>query len=187
MGNCSSVLQDSLAWCQGKPEYPGIKRRVYFIDREKIVSWPTLPTNTEQQITSATYTGDFTLATGAQWKFVDVLPDKCQLVSESQGETPSITQLNRLTLVHPGVGEEATKAALYFNNVSCVFLVETIDGKFRVVGNDRWDTITKVSQDQGQGATGTTSTTIEAEVTDIVPAPFYAGEIVTADGTINEG
>ena len=58
-------------------------------------------------------------------------------------------------------------------------------GKYRVVGSDKWLTKTTVAQDLGQGPTGTTSTTINVEATDECPAPFYEGEIVTEDGTIN--
>jgi hypothetical protein len=50
-----------------------------------------------------------------------------------------------------------------------------------------WNTKTTVAQDLGQGATGTTSTTINAEATDVVPAPFYEGTIETEDGTIDAG
>jgi hypothetical protein len=42
-----------------------------------------------------------------------------------------------------------------------------------------------VAQDLGQGATGTTSTTINAEATDEVPAPFYVGTLATEDGDID--
>jgi hypothetical protein len=41
-----------------------------------------------------------------------------------------------------------------------------------------------VTQDNGQGATGTASTTINVEATDIAPSPFYAGKIVTEDGEL---
>lgn len=100
---------------------------------------------------------------------------------------PSQTQLNKLTAVHPGVGEEASAAAAYINNTDNVFLVEDMKGKYRVIGSERWDTKSTVAQDLGQGATGTASTTINAEASDVVPAPFYAGTIELEDGTtINE-
>ena len=179
---CTNVQQKSLSWCQGTPELPGIKRRIYYI----IVTWPTLPKDAAGRPTSAKYSGSFVLAADATWKHIDVLPDKCQVTSEAQGEVPSQTQLNKLTAVHPAVGEEASAAAAYINNSDNVFLVEDMKGKYRVIGSDLYNTKATVAQDLGQGATGTTSTTINAEATDIVPAPFYEGEIVTEDGTINE-
>lgn len=186
MSTCGNILAGSLQWCEGTPEYPGIKRRVYYIPRRNIVNFPQYVRDANGRITSATLTGNFTLADGAKWKVIDVIADKCQVTSEAQGEYPSQTQLNKVTLVHPATGEDATVAATYFNNVPCVFIVETVPGKFRVIGNDFFDTITNVSQDLGQGATGTAQTTIEAQCTDFIPAPFYTGEIVLDEGTVNE-
>lgn len=179
-------LQQSLAWCQGTPVLPGIKRRLYYITKNNIVSWPTLPKDSNGKYTSASYTGNFTLKADATWKFIDILPEKSQLTSDAQGEAPSQTQLNKLTAVHPGVGAEATAAALYINNNDNVYIVEDMQGNYRVVGSDMYETKSTVAQDNGQGATGTASTTISVEASDVIPAPFYTGEIVTDEGTINE-
>lgn len=185
MANECISLQQSLAWCQGTPELPGIKRRLYYISKSQIMAWPTLPKDANGRLTSASLSGDFTLAADETWKFIDILPDKSQLTSEAQGELPSQTQLNKLTAVHPGVGPEASAAAAYLNNNDNVFIVEDMKGNYRVIGCDKWETKTTVAQDLGQGPTGTTSTTISVEATDEVPAPFYLGEIVTEEGTIN--
>ena len=45
--------------------------------------------------------------------------------------------------------------------------------------------LTTVAQDLGQGATGTTGTTINVEASDECPAPFYEGIITTEDGDID--
>ena len=182
MPDCSSV-QRSLAWCQGKPELPGVKRRIYYISKYDILQWPTLQHDANGRLTSATYIGDFVLRADAKWKFIDIISDKSQLTSEAQGEYPSQTQLNKLVAVHPGVDQEASAAAAYLNNNDNVFLVEDMRGAVRVVGSDKWPTKTSVAQDLGQGATGTTSTTINVEATDECPAPFYSGSIDTDDGT----
>ncbi len=187
MKNCSSTFQRSLSWCQGTPEYPGIKRRIYYIAKSAIAKWPTLPTDEAGRPTAAVYEGSFVLKADHKWHHIDVLPDKCQVTSEAQGELPSQTQLNKLTAVHPGVGEEASAAAAYINNTDNVFLVEDMKGKYRVIGSDRWETKSTVAQDLGQGATGTASTTINAEASDVVPAPFYTGKIELEDDvTIND-
>jgi len=52
------------------------------------------------------------------------------------------------------------------------------------VGSEKWQTKSTVAQDLGQGATGTTSTTLSVEATDECPAPFYEGKIDTEDGII---
>lgn len=179
-------IQRSLAWCQGTPELPGVRRRIFYIVKSDIVEWPTLQRDANGvRAISAEYQGDFTLKADAKWHYIDILPDKSQLTSEAQGELPSQTQLNKLSAVHPGVGASASAAAAYLNNADNVFIVEDMSGNYRVVGSERWLTKTTVKQDNGQGPTGTTSTTIEVEATDEVPAPFYRGVIETEDGAIN--
>ena len=181
---CTSI-QKSLGWCQGTPELPGVKRRIYFIAKSFIVGFPQLPRDELGRSTSAVLVGDFVLMADATWKYIDILPDKSQLTSEAQGELPSQTQLNKLVAVHPGVGKEASAAAAYINNTDNVFVVEDMKGNYRVLGNDKWTTKATVAQDLGQGASGTTSTTINVEATDEVPAPFYVGKLDTEDGEID--
>ena len=181
---CTSI-QKSLGWCQGTPELPGVKRRIYFIAKSFIVGFPQLPRDELGRSTSAVLVGDFVLMADATWKYIDILPDKSQLTSEAQGELPSQTQLNKLVAVHPGVDQDASAAAAYINNTDNVFIVEDMKGNYRVLGNDKWTTKATVAQDLGQGATGTTSTTINVEATDEVPAPFYVGKLDTEDGEID--
>ena len=181
---CTSI-QKSLGWCHVTPEMPGVKRRIYFIAKSFIVGFPQLPRDELGRSTSAVLVGDFVLMADATWKYIDILPDKSQLTSEAQGELPSQTQLNKLVAVHPGVGQDASAAAAYINNTDNVFVVEDMKGNYRVLGNDKWTTKATVAQDLGQGATGTTSTTINVEATDEVPAPFYVGKLDTEDGEID--
>ena len=184
MPNCSP-LQKSLAWCMGKPELPGIRKRIYYISKDQIAEWPTyIRDYYNRRAKKAAYRGDFVLVADAKWKYIDVLPEKSQLTSEPQGELPSQTQLNKLVAVFPGVSPEASAAACYLNNSDNVFLVEDMKGFFRVVGCRKWFTKTTVSQDNGQGPTGNTSTTINVEAPDEVPSPFYMGIIETEDGDV---
>ncbi len=182
--NCTSI-QKSLGWCQGTPELPGVRRRIYYLAKSFIVTFPQLPRDDMGRPTSSVLEGSFVLAADAQWKYIDILPDKSQATSEAQGELPSQTQLNKLTAVHPGVGEEASAAAAYINNTDNVFIIQDMKGAYRVFGNDKWMTKATVAQDLGQGATGTTSTTISIEATDEVPAPFYVGTLETEEGDID--
>ena len=184
MAECLNI-QQSLGWCQGTPELPGVKRRVYYLAKSEIVEWPALSRDANGRITSAQYSGSFTLKADSKWKYIDILSDKSQLTSEPQGELPSQTQLNKLVAVHPGVGLRASAAAAYINNYDNVFIVEDMKGFFRVVGCDKWQTKSTVNQDLGQGPTGSTSTTINVEATDECPAPFYFGLIETEEGDID--
>lgn len=183
MANCD-ILQKSLKWCQGTPVYPGVRARAYYISKSDIVKWPTLEKGAAGNYTSAKYTGNFVLAGEKKWLAIDPDVKTSQLTSEAQGEAPSQTQLNKLSLVHQGVGSDASESALFLNNCDCVFLVAGMDGKFRAVGSELWPVKASVAQDTGQGATGTASTTISVEATDVCPAPFYSGKIETEDGDI---
>lgn len=180
--NCPT-LQKSLDWCEGMPSHPGIRRRVYFCNKSLIVAYPTLPRDEFGRPTAAVLEGNFELADGAYWQYLDINIDKSTVTSEPQGEVPSQTQLNKATLVHNGIDEEATAAAGWLNNSDNVYIVEDMPGKFRVLGNNKWRTLTTVNQDMGQG-TNPASTTINVKVTDEVAAPFYFGSIETEDGTV---
>ena len=176
-----------MKWCQGKPEYPGIKKRVFFISTSVITKWPQYTVDSLGRPTSASPTGSFTLAEGEKWKCIDHLPAKATVRSETQGEAPSQTFKNTVEIVHPGVGPDATDAASLLLNDQLVFLVEDMRGDFRLIGSEKYqDAVAEVKQDLGQGATGTTGTTITLTSSDIVSLPVYKGEIVTEDGTINE-
>ena len=169
----------------GKPELPGIRKRIYYISKDQIAEWPTyIRDYYNRRAKKAAYSGDFVLVADAKWKYIDIIPEKSQLTSEPQGELPSQTQLNKLVAVFPGVSPEASAAACYLNNSDNVFLVEDMKGFFRVVGCRKWFTKTTVSQDNGQGPTGNTSTTINVEAPDEVPSPFYMGIIETEDGDV---
>ena len=184
MPNCSP-LQKSLAWCMGTPELPGIRKRIYYISKDQIAEWPAyIRDANNRRMKKAAYRGDFVLVADAKWKYIDIIPEKSQLTSEPQGELPSQTQLNKLVAVFPGVSPEASAAACYLNNSDNVFLVEDMKGFFRVVGCRKWFTKTTVTQDNGQGPTGNTSTTINVEAPDEVPSPFYMGIIETEDGDV---
>ena len=184
MPNCSP-LQKSLAWCMGTPELPGIRKRIYYISKDQIAEWPSYVRDYyNRRAKKAAYRGDFVLVADAKWKYIDIIPEKSQLTSEPQGELPSQTQLNKLVAVFPGVSPEASAAACYLNNSDNVFLVEDMKGFFRVVGCRKWFTKTTVSQDNGQGPTGNTSTTINVEAPDEMPSPFYMGIIETEDGDV---
>ena len=182
--SCFTPLQRSLGWCQGMPVLPGIRRRLYYTSKQNIVQWPNYSTDNGGRYSFATVTGNFALKADTYWYYIDILAEKSTLTSDPQGEAPSQTQLNKLTAVHPGVGPEASAVACYLNNSDNVFLVQDMSGYWRIVGSRFYETKTTVTQDNGQGATGTASTTINVEATDVCPSPFYQGSIATEDGTV---
>ena len=153
--SCISI-QKSLAWCQGTPEYAGVRRRVYYLAKSEIVAWPTLERDANGvRATSAKYKGDFTLKADAKWKFIDILPDKSQLTSEPQGELPSQTQLNKLVAVHPGVSvttnryEAQWKNAYMFQDASNSSLALMLHGSWHDASNAFGTTDYDVTQKNG--------------------------------------
>ena len=176
----------SLIWCEGKPVYPGIRRRLYYTAKSNITKWPTLPVDEFGRPTSSVLQGSFEMAADKVFHCIDVLAEKSGITSEPQGEAPSQTQLNKLVAVHPGVDDKATMASAYFNNSDVVVLVQDMNGKYRMLGNEKWQGKSTVNQDLGQGSTGNANTTINVEHTDLIAAPFYEGIIPTEDGNINE-
>lgn len=185
--NCTNAaLYESLSFCKGKPILPGIRSRLYFIPKRDIVSWPELPeVATSNMAELATYKGNFTLAAEKYWQYIDLIDNKGKIESESQGDYPARSFLNKTSVVHPETNEEATGFCRQANADDFVYLMQVRNGKFRVLGNEAFPTDTKPKQDSGEGVTGDFGTTIEVEVTDVCPAPFYVGEILTKEGTID--
>ena len=76
MPNCSP-LQKSLAWCMGKPELPGIRKRIYYISKDQIAEWPIyIRDYYNRRAKKAAYRGDFVLVADAKWKYIDIIPEK---------------------------------------------------------------------------------------------------------------
>lgn len=187
MANCDEIKYGDLEWCEGTVQLPGIYPEVYAIAKRDIVTWPTRPkTVTTSMGELATYTGKFVLAASAVWQKVGVIVDKSPITSASQGSKPSKTFLNTGTFVHQGVDEEATGFAQQANNDDLVYIFKTKNGKYRLLGNEMFQTNTDVAQNLGGAVTDEMGTTITVTVSDTSPAPFYDNEIITADGTIND-
>ena len=183
---CGSI-QESVNWCDGTTEMPGVRKTILYISKSRIAAWPTLPQDENDNYSDNTYKGNFILKADEYWRELDVIPDRSQLTSEPQGELPSQSQLNKLTAVHPGVAKKASALALYVNNNDNVYLVQDMKKRWRVVGSEMFQTKSTFSQDLGQGATGQTGSTLNVEATDVVSAPFYEGEIfVMVDGEIKD-
>ena len=187
MNKCDSVdLYSSLDFCEGQTVLPGIRKKVYFQKKSNIVKWPTLPKLEEGTTMAAlaTYAGDFTLVADKKWLTLMNMDSKSDVNCETQGEKPSVTHLNKATIVHPGTEEEAAGFCRQAAADDLVFLVQQRNGKFRVLGSQEFETLVKPTTALGQGVTGTAGTTLEIEATDVCPAPFYPGKIETEDGDI---
>ena len=133
----------------------------------------------------AIYQGDFVMASDSVFKRIDLSLNKGSINYETQGEKPSRTILNKGSFKHPYNDEEAAAFAAQAIADDLVFVVQQRDGKYRVLGNEMFETDVKVSGGTGEGTTGEVGTTIEVEVSDLCPAPFYVGMLATEDGEID--
>ena len=179
----------SLRFCQGTKVLPGIRQYVYAIAKRDIVKWPALPDTATAETTLdklGTYDKDFTLAGDKKWVRIDLALNKGNIECESQGDRPSRTFLNKLTVSYPGTQAEAVGFCRLAADEDMVFLIPQRDGKFRVLGNEMFMTDVKPKMSTGEGTSTAGGTELEIEVTDICPAPYYVGKIETADdGSIN--
>ena len=186
---CKEVpsLLGSIEFCAGESVRPGIRPHAYVISQRDIVKWPSRPKLSDAGATMsklASYSGDFVLAADKKWMKIDAIPNKGSFSCEKQGEFPSVTYLNKISLTHPGIGDEATGFCQLCVIDHFVMLVPQRDGRYRVFGNPDYDLELKPKLESGEGTNGG-GTSIEGEVTDISPAPFYPGKIETADGAIS--
>lgn len=177
---------ENLSWQDGLTSIPGIYKILYYIPKGDIVTWPTLPTSPATSTEDVTYTGDFELDTLKTWKSINCIDIKSPVTSEPQGEIRSQTFLNKATIKTALTDEKATAFAKLANNTDVVYLVREKDsGKYRILGNEMFNTNTKPMLAIGGAPTDEKGTTLEIEVTDPVPAPFYDGAIITDDGDVN--
>lgn len=177
---------DNLDWTPGNKSIPGIYQNAYCIPKTDITAWPAIVDAPATAAAAVTLAGTFTLVLTKTWKKINVIDKKSLVVCEPQGEERSQTFLNKATLKTSLTTEEATAFAMKANNDDLVYAVEEKDsGKFRILGNEMFSTLTKATLALGGEPTSERGTTLEVEVTDSVPAPFFAGAIMTDDGDVN--
>lgn len=181
-------LYESLVHCKGETVLPGLRPEAWCIPKRLITKFPTLPAPSDEGATMesiATYKDDFGLAADSKFRSIDLLDTASNVKSESQGDKPSRTFLNSLTIKYAGTNEAATGFCRMANSDDFLYVVQQRDGKFRVIGNEMFETDTKPTQESGMAVTDAAGTTLEISVTDICPAPFYTGKLVTEDGVID--
>lgn len=177
---------ENIEWQDGNVSIPGIFEDAYYIPKSDIEAWPAVvasPANAAEKVTLA---GAFTLVLTKTWKRINHIDGKANVSAEAQGEVRSQTFLNKGTFKTSLTTEEATAFATSANNANLVYLVkEKNSGKWRVLGNPMFNTITKPGLMLGGEATSERGLSIEVEVTDAIPLPFYGGAIMTDTGDVN--
>ncbi len=177
---------ENLDWQDGNVSIPGIFEEAYYIPKSHITAWPAVVASPATAIEEVTLAGTFTLDALKVWKKINHIDGKAVCTADVQGEIRSQTFLNKATFKTSLTNEDATSFAKAANNANIVYLVkEKNSGKWRVLGNVMFNTLTKPNLSLGGEATSERGLTIEVEVTDSIPLPFYTGAIVTDDGDVN--
>ncbi len=192
--NCANeALYDSLEHCKGETVLPGLRPHVYYIPKSDIMAWPKRVDVEDDDATMrrlGTLTGDFILAADAYWHRIDLVSPQSNVNSESQGDEPSKTFNNTAAFRYPGLNADAVGFCRQANADDLVFLWPQRDGRYRVLGNEMFETNVTPTQESGSSETDSAGTTINVSVTDDMPSPYYEGIIDTLDdegGGIPEG
>lgn len=177
MAECTQKnLYGSMTWCPGKSRTPGIRKRVYFTPKSSIVKWPTH--DVTKPADKGKYNGDFELAEGEYWQYMDLVVNDSKFNAESQGDFPCKSFLQHGEFFYPGLEEDITDFEEKAINDDLVYIVQQASGKFKVLGCEEYQTNTNFSSASGNGATDKIGVTITPECN----APFdllvYEGKIM---------
>lgn len=177
-------LYQDVPFCQGEKSLPGVRPHFYFVRRSDVQTLPKPKGTGAASLEEVNVIKDnIVLAADKTWNRVELVDGESEPTVEQQGSWPNFTFLNKATLVLPGTGKKVTGLISMLNNDDIIALVPQRDGKVRLFGNSSFRTSIKPSQAWGKAVTDANTTTVEIEVTDEYPVPFYEGEFATTAGT----
>ncbi len=188
MPRCTSEvdLYANAEFCPGDAALPGVRPHFYTIKKADILTFPK-PKGTAAATMDEVCVLDssFVLAENKTWKRHDLIDGESEPSCESQGAEGSKSFLNRVNLVLPGTQKKASGLIALLNNDDVVVAYPQRDGKIRIIGNEMFKVTFELGQNGGRAVTDSPQTTINVSVTDVTPAPFYEGNLVTAEGNIS--
>lgn len=177
-------LYADVPFCTGEKSLPGIRPHFYFIRRADVQSLPKPKGTGAASLEEVNVISEnIVISSDKAWNRVELVDGESEPTVEQQGSWPNCTFLNKVTLVLPGTGKKATGLISMLNNDDIIALVPQRDGKVRLFGNDSFRCSVKPSQAWGKAVTDANTTTVELEVTDEFPVPFYEGTFKTSAGT----
>lgn len=173
-------MYKSIEACPGKKILPGIRRRLYFKDKQQIASFPKLPELDDENVTMeklAVLDGDFVLAADEFWNFIDLKDEASNVTYETVGEDGSKLFNNQANAIVSGQGDEIKGFARQALNDDIIYVYQNRDGSFCVIGNEMFKCHTTPSGDTGTEATGAKTTTFAIQCYDDCPVPTYTGKL----------
>ena len=179
MAECDvKSVYESIEACPGKPKLPGIRRRIYYSPKSKIVTFPKLPkvgATGKTMADLAVYEGDFGLEAEAYFQFMDLKDEASNVTFEPIGENGSKLFDNKVNAILAGQDDELKGFARQALNDDMVYVYQQRDGKFCVIGNEMYTSHTEASGDTGAEATAAVTTTYAINCPDECPVPTYTG------------
>lgn len=150
----------------------------YWARKAEIDNFPGLKASPASASEEITLDGTFTMLESAYFQTLYTTDDGYAKVgSEVQGERDNQTKLIKAQFYVPGTTDANLAFAKLADYDDLVFILIERDGTRRVIGNEEFQTDTKVKDDTGEGVTGKKGIFVEIEVVSLTPAPKYTGAI----------
>ncbi len=180
--NCNTAsVYDSIESCPGQRSLPGIRRRLFYINKADIAAFPTLPTPSAENITMAglaAYTGDFTLQSDKYFQYIDLKDEASNVTFETVGEDGSKLVNNQANAIVAGMEDDVKGFVRQALNDDVIYVYQQRDGKFCIIGNEMFKCHTNGSGDTAAEATGAITTTLAINCYDECPVPTYKGKLM---------
>lgn len=174
-------LYKSIEACPGKKVMPGIRRRLYYIDKRNIAKFPKLTSLDEQNLTDmaklAQYKGNFELVQDKFFQYIDLKDEASNVKFDPVGEEGSKLYNNQATMVVAGLDDEVKGFCRQVLDDDLVLVYQDRAGKFCVLGNEMFTCKINPSGDSGTEATSSIITSFDVQCYDECPVPTYLGEL----------
>lgn len=186
----TKTLYKSIAACPGQKNLPGVRRRIYYIERSSIAEFPKLPKAGDNNVTEmaqlAQYKDDFILKTDKFWNCIDLKDESSNVTFEPVGEDGSQLYNNQANFVVAGQNDEVKGFSRQALDEDIVYVYQDRGGKFCVLGNEMFMCHTKPSGDTAAEVTGAVTTTFAIQCYDECPVPTYLGKLkLSADEVLD--
>jgi len=166
----------------------GIRVTVFFVPKSDIATFPKVsltPATTEDAVRIAE---DFVMKTGKKFLKLHSTQGKGKLDFDQVGEKPDVVFINKGSFSFPDLSDVAkavAKAAINDDVIYVVQLLHQTEKRFIVLGNDDYETITKIKGTSGDKPGAAKGLDFSVEANDYSPLPTYVGSLVTEDGTLD--
>ena len=179
---------ESLGWTDGKVNPSGIKNEAFFCPKTDIATIPPFNDDPLNSGENVSLNGDFEMVAGKTFQRIYSTQGKGKVSFESIGEKDCKMFTNKGLLKFPDISDEGksmAKSAVNANVIWIIPLPHETEKRYVVLGDDYWDSESKVSGDSGDAPGSDKGITIEIEAPSTTPLPNYKGILQLPDGTLD--